>query len=183
MPSADLEGEFEESQEWTSVEVKNARKYFRCTFFGGLTSAYVYLILVSAFDVFILGSEDIFGDKAFTLLVGYLVGLLLGLPSVIILVDHQKRKYSVRKFVAKSLVELRSWYGNPLIVSVGLAIVVSLIVIFDVWIQNPSEFDLVLMLRGEKRWTLLAVLAFFPAVYFILRFSWQKANKLIEQFS
>lgn len=183
MPSADLEGEFKDSQDWTSVEVKNARKYFRCMYLGGLTSAYVYLILVSAFDVFIPGSEDTFSDTVLQFFVGYLVAFLIGLPLVIIIVDQQKRKYSVRKFVAKRLVELRSWYGNPWFLSVGLAIVVSLCVIFDVWIQNPSEFDLVLMFRGEKRWTLLAVLVFLPAIYLILRYSWKKANKLIEQFS
>ena len=183
MPGADLEGGFKDFEGWSSSNLKIAKKYFRCTYLGGISSVYVYLILVFAFDVLVVGSEDTFSDKVLQFFVGYLVAFLMGLPLTIIFADHQKRKYSVRQFVAKRLIELRSWYGNPLFVSVGLAILVSLIVIFYVWFQNPSEFDFVHMLRGEKRWTLLAVLAFFPAAYFILRFSWKKANKLIEQFS
>ena len=183
MPNADLEGEFKDSHGWTSLEVKNARKFFRCTYFGGISSGYLYLIVISAFDVLIRGPEDVSGEKAFLFLVAYPVSFVIGFPLAIIHTVQQKRKYSVRKFIAKKQMELRSWQGNPLFVSIGMAIFVIIFVIFDMWFQNPTEFDLVFLLREEKGWTLLAVIVFCPVIYLILRFTWNNASKLIKRFS
>lgn len=181
VPNADLEGEFKNSEGWSSSDLKIAKKYFRCTCLGGLTSGYVYLILTSVVDILFSGSqEDVIGD-VFYLFIGYMLAFLACIPASIIYAEKQKKKYSVRRFSNKSQKELRSWYSKPIFFSVVLTMIVSFFIIFEEWFKSPSEFDLVLLSSGTKRWTFLAMLVFFPAVYLMLESTWKKAKKLIEQ--
>ena len=180
VPGSNLETESKGSREWSNLDTKNARKYFRWTYIGGISSGYSYLMLVSAFDLLHSGTAETFFDPFF-FFIGYLVALSCMIPCALVYVDRQKKKYSVRGFIAKSQKELASWYSNPLVVSVGLAMFVSFLIIFDLWYENPTKFHPIRI--SEKKWTSLAVFLVLPIAYWIFKFFCDKAKKLIDQIS
>ena len=146
----------------------------------GITSGYGYCILVSTIDLFHSGSAETFFDP-FIFFFGYLVALTCVIPYAVISVNLQKKKYSVRTFIAKCQEELGSWLSNPLVVSAALAMFASFLVIFDLWYENPTKFHPIRIL--EKKWTLLAVFLVLPIAYWIFKFFYDKAKKLIDQIS
>lgn len=168
-------------KDWSPEAISSAEKYVRCLFLGLGSALCTVLLAWLVLDIFLNGWEEISLPNIPTqwlVLLTFPLAFIGNSQCSKICVKYLSRRKTVQEFFKSCQKEMVRWYNGPLVstIVVGLLAIPFLLCVH--WIGNLLDFRSTISTIRLR--ALLAIPSVLPIVYFVLRYTLQKAGKYLE---
>lgn len=180
-PTSTLRGRIGHSRDWSPEAINSAKKYIRCLFLGLGSALCTVLLAWLVLDIFLNGWEEISLPNIPTqwlVLLTFPLAFIGNSQCSKICVKYLSRRKTVQEFFKSCEREMGRWYNGPLVLTIVVGSLAIPFLLCVHWISNLLDFrSTISTIRLQA---LLAIPPVLPIVYFVLRYTLQKAGRYLE---